>query len=419
MGDDAGMISVAEARAIILAACHPLPAEMVALPDALGRVLAEPVTARLTQPPFAAAMMDGWALRAADVAAASAESPVTLTRIGEASAGHGFAGTVAPGQAVRIFTGASLPDGADAVVMQEDCTADSSTVPSTVPSTVRVPVAARPGKFVRSAGLDFSAGEAVLPAGRRMTSRDVALAAAANVPWLRVHRRPRVAVLATGDEVRLPGEPLGPGQIVSSNALGLCALVTTQGGIASNLGIAADTPESLAALAAGAEGADLLVTAGGASKGDYDHVRGVLGAGTLDFDEVAMRPGKAVLFGRTGGVRLLGLPGNPVSAAVCAILFLKPALAALQGLAPDIRRHFARLASPLPACDARADFVRATLAHTDAGEAVATPFSRQDSAMTSRLARADALIVRDPGSPPAEPGDRVEILPLGGGCFDL
>jgi molybdopterin molybdotransferase len=405
------MISVAEARAIILAACPALPAEMVALTDALGRVLAEPVAARLTQPPFAAAMMDGWAVRAADVAGASAASPVTLARVGEAAAGHGFADTIATGQAVRIFTGAPLPDGADAVVMQEDCTADSA--------TVQVPVAAKPGKFVRPAGLDFRVGEAVLPAGRRLTSRDVALAAAANVPWLKVHRRPRVAVLATGDEVRLPGEPLGPGQIVSSNAFGLCALVTTQGGIASNLGVAADTPESLAALAAGAEGADLLVTAGGASKGDYDYVRTVLGGGRLAFDEIAMRPGKAVLFGHAGGVRLLGLPGNPVSAAVCAILFLKPALAALQGLAPDTRRHFARLAAPLPACDARADFVRATLAHTDQGEAVATPFSRQDSAMTSRLARADALIVRDPGSPPAEPGDRVQILPLGGGCFEL
>jgi len=401
------MISVAEARARILAACPPLPAEMVALPDALGRVLAEPVTARLTQPPFAAAMMDGWAVRSADVAGA----PVTLKRVGEAAAGHGFAGTVGPGEAVRIFTGAPLPDGADAVVMQEDCTADAT--------SVQVPVAAKPGKFVRPAGLDFREGEPVLPTGRRLTSRDVALAAAANVPWLKVHRRPRVAVLATGDEVRLPGEPLAPGQIVSSNAFGLCALVTTQGGIASNLGVAGDTPESLAALAAGAEGADLLVTAGGASKGDYDHVRRVLGGGTLEFDEVAMRPGKAVLFGRAGGVRLLGLPGNPASAAVCAILFLQPALLALQGLTPDGRRHFARLAAPLPACDARADFVRATLSYGEDGEALARPFPLQDSAMASRLARADALILRTPHAPPAEAGERVEVIPLGEGFMNL
>lgn len=404
------MISVAEARARILAACPPLPAETVALSDALGRVLAEPVTARLTQPPFPAAMMDGWAVRAADVAGARPDAPVGLRRIGEAAAGRGFAGTVGPGEAVRIFTGAPLPDGADAVVMQEDCTADAA--------TVRIPVAAKPGKFVRPAGLDFREGEAVLPAGRRLTSRDVALAASANVPWLRVRRRPRVAVLATGDEVRLPGEPLGPGQIVSSNAIGLCALVASQGGVASNLGIARDTPESLAALAAGAEGADLLVTAGGASKGDYDLVRGVLG-GTLDFDEVAMRPGKAVLFGRAGGLRLLGLPGNPVSGAVCAVLFLRPALLALQGMAPDERRHYARLTAALPACDARADFVRATLSHGDDGEARATPFTRQDSAMTRHLAHADALIVRPPHAAPAEPGATVEILPLGGGCLNL
>ncbi|PWC55822.1 gephyrin-like molybdotransferase Glp [Azospirillum sp. TSO22-1] len=405
------MIPVAEARARILAACRPLPAETVALTDALGRVLAEPVTARLTQPPFAAAMMDGWAVRSADLASATPASPVALARAGEASAGHGFGGTLAPGHAVRIFTGAPLPDGADAVVMQEDCTADAT--------TVRVPVSPRPGKFVRPAGLDFQEGEAVLPAGRRLTSRDVALTAAANVPWLRVHRRPRVAVLATGDEVRLPGEPLGPGQIVSSNAFGLCALVATQGGIASNLGVARDTAESLAGLAAAAEGFDLLATAGGASKGDYDHVRTVLGGGALDFDGVAMKPGKAVLFGRFGTGRLLGLPGNPVSGAVCAVLFLKPALQALQGMAPDTRRHVARLAAPLPACDSRADFVRATLAHTDAGEPVVTPFPKQDTAMTSRLARADALIVREPRSPPAEPGDRVDIIPLAEGCLNL
>jgi len=405
------MISVAEARARILASCRPLPAETVALIDALGRVLAEPVVARLTQPPFAAAMMDGWAVRAADLAGASPDAPVTLARAGEASAGHGFTGTLVPGQAVRIFTGAPLPAGADAVVMQEDCTADTA--------TVRVPLAPRPGKFVRPAGLDFRDGEPVLPAGRRLTSRDVALAAAANVPWLRVHRRPRVAVLATGDEVRLPGEPLGPGQIISSNAFGLCALVTTQGGLASNLGVAGDTAESLAALAAGAEGFDLLVTAGGASKGDYDHVRTVLGGGTLEFDQVAMKPGKAVLFGQFGRARLLGLPGNPVSAAVCAVLFLKPALDALQGMEPDSRKHFARLAAALPASDSRADFVRATLTCAESGESVATPFPTQDSATTSRLARADALVVREPGSPPAEAGERVEIIPLSGGCLNL
>ncbi len=412
------MISVAEARARILATCRPLPSEIVALPDALGRVLAKPVVARLTQPPLPAATMDGWAVRSLDLANAATGAPVTLKQIGESAAGHGFAGVVGPFEAVRIFTGAPLPDGADAVVMQEDCTADS-------PTTVQVPVAVRAGKFLRPAGLDFHAGEELLPAGRRLTSRDVGLAASANAPWVTVHRRPRVAVLATGDEVRLPGEPLAPNQIISSNSFGLCALVTSQGGVASNLGIADDTPEALAAMAAGAEGVDFLVTSGGASKGDYDHVRRVLGGGSLDVDGVAMRSGKVMLFsralfGQTGSPRLLGLPGNPVSAAVCAILFLRPALRVLQGLPPDDgRRRTARLATPLPACGAQADFVRAALSYDEDGDALAHPFSQQDSGMVSRLANADALIARPPHAPPVEVGDRVEIIPLGDGCLNL
>ncbi len=215
------MISVAETRARILAAFAPLPAETVALPDALGRVLAEPVVARLTQPPFNAAAMDGWAVRAADIARADPGHPVPLRRIGESAAGHGFAGIVGAGEAVRIFTGAPLPAGADAVVMQEDCRADDT--------SVRVGRAVAAGRFVRHAGFDFAAGQELLPKGRRLTARDIALAAGANLPWLQVHRRPRIAVLATGDEIALPGESLGPSQIVSTNALGLCALVTTQG----------------------------------------------------------------------------------------------------------------------------------------------------------------------------------------------
>ncbi|HEY0832916.1 MAG TPA: molybdopterin molybdotransferase MoeA, partial [Azospirillum sp.] len=247
---------------------------------------------------------------------------------------------------------------------------------------------------------------------------DVGLAAAANVPWLRVHRRPRVAVLPTGDEIRLPGESLGPSQIVSSNAFFLSALVAAEGGVPHFLGVAGDTPESLAAMARGAAGCDLLVTSGGASEGDHDHVRAVLG-GDLDFHRIAMRPGKAVMFGRTDAARLLGLPGNPVSSAVAAVLFLKPLLRALQGLPADEPTRSVRLGSALPACDARADYVRATLSADADGEPVATPFSRQDSAMTSRMARADALIVRPPHAPPARPGDRVAVIPLSGGCFSI
>ena len=403
-------ISVAEARARILSAFAPLPAETVALPDALGRVLAEPLTARLTQPPFAASAMDGWAVRAADIAAV----PATLRRIGEASAGHEFAGTVGPGEAVRIFTGAPLPAGADAVVMQEDAdaTADSVTIRHAVET----------GRFVRVAGHDFSAGEELLPSGRRLTARDIALAACANRPWLRVRRRPRIAVLATGDEIALPGEPLGSSQIVSSNALGLCALVTSQGGIAHNLGIAGDRAGSLAEVAAGAAGCDLLVTTGGASKGDYDLVGEVLGDGGagLSFRAVAMRPGKAVMFGRAGEVPLLGLPGNPVSTGVCAVLFLLPLLRRLQGLPPEEdTSRTARAGVALRANGPNQDHLRATLSFDADGVPVATPFPRQDTALMSLLAKADCLIVRPPYAPAAEPGDPVEIIPLSGGCHNL
>ncbi len=405
------MISVAEALSRILPACPPLPAETVFVTEALGRVLAEPVTARLTQPPFANAAMDGWAVRAADLDGAHAGAPVTLTRIGESAAGHPFAGRLGPGQTVRIFTGAAIPDGADAVVMQEDVTADGD--------RAHFPLAPRPGRFIRPAGLDFTAGDVLIPAGRRLSARDVALAAGANAAWVRVHRRPRVAVLATGDEIRLPGEPLAPGQIVSSNAIALCALVTVEGGIPHNLGVAADTPEALAALAADGAGADLLVTAGGAAQGDHDHVRAVLGRDPL-VDGVAMRPGKGVLFGTGGGPRFLGLPGNPVSAAVAAVVFLRPILRALQGMAAeDAPTVPATLAAALPPCDERADFVRVTLGRDGGGGWIATPFSRQDSAMMSRLARADGLILRSPHAPAAAVGETVTVLPLTGGAVGL
>ncbi|TWA89916.1 molybdopterin molybdochelatase [Azospirillum brasilense] len=405
------MISVGEARARILAAFTALPAETVPLPDALGRVLAEPAVARLTQPPFAAAAMDGWAVRAADIVPASADAPVTLRRIGESAAGHAFAGTVGAGEAVRIFTGAPLPAGADAVVMQEDC--------EDAGARVRVGRAVPAGRFIRPAGLDFTAGKEVLPKGRLLTARDVALAAAANLPWLRVHRRPRVAVLATGDEIALPGDPLGPSQIVSSNALGLCALVTSQGGLAHNLGVAKDDPEHLAAMAAGAAGCDLLVTTGGASQGEHDHVRDVLGGLSLDFYRVAMKPGKPLIFGTANGVPLLGLPGNPVSTGVAAVLFLVPLLRHLQGLPAENATLMARLGAPLKANDDRTDFLRATLSPGPDGEPVATPFPRQDSAMMSRLAQADALIAREPRATAAAAGERVTVIPLSGGVLSL
>ncbi|NYZ16967.1 molybdopterin molybdotransferase MoeA [Azospirillum sp. RWY-5-1] len=403
-------LPVEEALARILDGLRPLPAEIVPLTDGLGRVLAEPVVARLTQPPFANAAMDGWAVRSADLASASEDRPVRLRRIGESAAGNAYAGTVGPQETVRIFTGAPMPDGADAVVMQEDARDLGDAVELVHP--------VQAGRFVRPAGLDFQAGTVLLPAGRRLTARDVGLAAAAGWPWLRVRRRPRVAILPTGDEVALPGEPLGPHQIVSSNAIALAAMVATQGGIAVNLGIAADEAGRLSDLAAGAAGADLLVTSGGAAAGAHDHVRGLLD-GPPVVSRVAMRPGGGLVFGWTGGVPLLGLPGNPVSTGIAAVLFLIPILRALQGLPPGPVVGTATLGAPLRANPGRRDHIRARLEVALSGSAVATPLDRQDNAQMSGFAAADALIVRPAGAPAGKAGAVVEIIALSGGCLDL
>ncbi|MGO4126179.1 gephyrin-like molybdotransferase Glp [Inquilinus sp. YAF38] len=398
------MIPVAEARARILSAFAALPAETVPLPAGLGRILAEPVAARLTQPPLDVSAMDGWAVRAADVATV----PATLRRIGEVPAGGRFEGTVGPGQCVRIFTGAPLPDGADAVVLQEDTDADSDRV------TVREGVAA--GRHVRKAGLDFRASDVLLQPGRRLTARDIGIAASANHPWLRVRRRPRVAVLATGDEIVLPGEALGPSQIVSSNSHALAALIRSCGGEPVDLGIARDNAESLATLAAGAHGADLVVTTGGASVGEHDLIRSVLGERglALDFWKIAMRPGKPLIFGRLGDTPLLGLPGNPVSTMVCGWLFLRPAVWALQGAETSENRVTAVLGRDLPANDRREDYLRARIERTDSGY-VATPFPAQDSSMLSLLAAADGLVIRSPHAPAAARGESVEAVLFGDG----
>ncbi|TWB79826.1 molybdopterin molybdochelatase [Nitrospirillum amazonense] len=398
------MIPVDEALAHILAQFQPLAGELVGVGEAASRVLAADVVARVTQPPAAVSAMDGWAVRGSDLGSL----PVTLARIGEAPAGRPFAGTVAPGQAVRLFTGSVIPDGADTVVLQEDC--------DDLGDGVRVREGT-PGRWVRAAGLDFTAGTVGLKAGRLLTVRDVALAAAMNHPFLTVHRRPRVAILATGDEVVMPGEPLGPGQIVSSNGLALAALVRRHGGTPVNLGIAPDDADTLATLARGAAGCDLLVTTGGASVGEYDLVRDALGGQGLDLDfwKIAMRPGKPLMFGRLGGTPLLGLPGNPVSSLVCAALFLVPALRRMQGLArAELPRAQAVLANALPANDRRQDYLRATLTASDGTLPAVAIFTQQDSSMLSRLAAADCLIIRPPHAPAAEAGTVVDIVPLDG-----
>jgi molybdopterin molybdotransferase len=404
------MISVEQATARILAAFAPLPAETVSIADALGRALAEDVAARVTQPPADVSAMDGYAVRATDIAAV----PVTLTQIGQAPAGGAFNGTVGPGQCVRIFTGGPVPHGADTIVIQEDTEAAGTRI------TVRE--TATRGRHVRPAGLDFRAGDIGLKAGRTIGVRDIALAAAMNHPWLRVHRKPRIAILATGDEVVMPGEPIGPHQIVSSNGLALAALVSASGGEPVQLGVAPDRTDALQSLTAGARNADLLVTSGGVSVGEHDLVRSALAASglALDFWQIAMRPGKPLMFGQIGETPVLGLPGNPVSSLVCATIFLRPALAKMLGHPhPETQTHKAVLGRDIAANDRRQDYLRATLASGPDGTAVATPFDRQDSSMIATLARADCLIVRAPNAGPARAGDAVEIVPLRESCPGL
>jgi molybdopterin molybdotransferase len=404
------VISVAEALARITAAFKPLPAETVGLDAALGRVLAEDVIARVTQPPKDVSAMDGYALRAADVASV----PARLKVVGHVPAGSAHEGVVQAGQAVRIFTGAPLPEGADTIVMQEDTETDGD--------DVIVKQSARQGRYVRPAGLDFRAGEVGVAAGRLLSARDVGLAAAMNQPWLRVHRRPRVALLATGDEVVMPGDPLGPNQIVSSNGISLTAFVTACGGQAVHLGIAPDDVTGLKALVEGARGADLLVTTGGVSVGEHDLIRDALGETglELDFWKIAMRPGKPLLFGRIGETPVLGLPGNPVSALVCATLYLRPAIEVMLGRRDEARPpETAVLGSDLEANDHRQDYLRARLEIDSQGRRVAKPFPRQDSSMLATLAQADCLIVRAPGAAPAKAGESVEILPLSGGALGI
>ena len=395
------MISVAEARAAVLDGLRPVAAETVALPDALGRVLADDAAARVTAPWAAISAMDGYAVHGADVATA----PVTLQQIGAVPAGQVFHGRVGPGSCVRIFTGAPLPDGTDTIVIQEDVTTDGD--------AVTVGAATPVGRYVRPQGLDFAAGAPLLRAGRRLTARDIALAAAMDLPWLSVRRRPRVAILATGDEVVMPGEPIGTSQLPSANGPGLAALVTALGAAPVLLPTAADDTGALRAAAAGAIGCDLLVTTGGASVGAHDLVRDALIPEGLElsFARIAMRPGKPLMHGRIGGVPMLGLPGNPVSTMVCGLLFLRPMLRRLLGLPTDPEPpRRARLGRDLPANDRREDYLRATLSRADDGVDVATPFDTQDSSMISRLAHADCLVIRPPHAPPAGAGERVDII---------
>src|SRR5579862_2574918 len=404
------MISVEEALARLLAPLDVMPPEEVSIADAVGRVLAEDVAARRTQPPFAVSAMDGYAVRAADLG----HIPVGLRIVAEIPAGAGFGGTLGPGEAARIFTGAPLPDGADTIIIQEDTKRDGD--------QVLVEEGAARGRYVRRAGLDFAEGEVLLTAGRRLTPRDIGLAAAMNRPWLFVHRRPRVGVLSTGDEIVMPGEPIGPNQIVSSNLLALAAFVTASGAEPVMVGNAPDDPEALRRIAAAARGVDLFVTTGGVSVGEHDLVRGVLSEDGLaiDFWEIAMRPGKPLMFGNYRGTPMIGLPGNPVSTLVCSLLFLKPALEKLSG-EPDAAESpaTARLGVAVKPNDRRQDYLRARLVRAGDGVLEATPFEVQDSSMMRPLAASDCLVVRPPHAPALAAGAEVPIIGFSGDALPL
>jgi molybdopterin molybdotransferase len=397
------MISVDDAVARIVAAFAPVGIERVAIGAAARRVLAEDARARLTQPPAPVSSMDGYAVRSADVV----HAPVTLRIIGTAPAGHPFDRTVAGGDAVRIFTGGVVPEGADTIVIQEDASVDGD--------RVTVNAVGPMGRHIRIAGLDFKRDQVLLPAGHRLSARDVSLLAAGDLDHVAVRRRPRVAIAATGDELSPPGSPHLPGGIVASSGYGLAAMVEAWGGEAVDLGILPDTMDAIAGIADRARGADLIVTLGGASVGDHDLIQRALGPRgfALDFWKVAMRPGKPLIFGRLGQTPLLGLPGNPVSTFVCAILFLRPAISALLGTNARTPVLSARLIAPLAANETRQDYMRARLENRD-GEYWTEAFPIQDSAMLSTLAAADALIVRPAGAAAAEAGDRVDVLPLSG-----
>lgn len=400
------LMPVAEALAKVLEHAEPLPPEFVSIDDAHGRVLAEDIAALRTQPPDDVSAMDGYAVHAGDVV----ESGARLKVIGEVAAGHPFDRAIAPGECARIFTGGVVPKGADTIVIQEDVTRDGA--------DIVVNIAGRAGRHIRRAGIDFAEGEKLLLKGRHLTGRDVMLAAAMNHPRVSVYRRPKVAIMSTGDELVPPGTNPAPGQIVYSNGYSIAALARSEGAEVINLGVAPDNLDLIVALMRKAKdlGADILVTTGGASVGDHDLMQKALAAEgvTRSFWKVAMRPGRPLMHGRAGPMHILGVPGNPVSSYVCSVLFLVPLIRKFLGRSDlDIETESARLAAPLAANDARADYLRAELSPApDGGVPFATAVPVQDSSLMSPLARAHCLIIRAPFAPAAAAGEPCRIVKL-------
>lgn len=394
------LLPVAEALARILDGVQTVPAEEIPIGEAHGRVLAAPLASLRTQPPADVSSMDGYAARDADLVA-----PAKLKIVGQSAAGQPFAGSVKRGEAVRIFTGAIVPDGADTVIAQEDAKLEGAAV--TLP-------AARPGKFVRKRGLDFVEGQTMLEAGRRLTARDLGLAAAMDHARVKVARRPRVAIIATGDELVTPGAGGDPNRIVASNPIALAALLRRENALVSDLGIVPDKLDATVnAIRLARDNVDVLITLGGASVGDHDLIAPALKAEgiSLAFHRVALRPGRPLLLGLAGDLRVLGLPGNPVSSFVCAFLFVVPLLRKLQG-----RSDFALVPEPallgrhVAENDQRQDYLRARIERAPDGRLVATPHERQDSSMQAVLVASDGLLIRAPNAPAARAGSPCEVL---------
>lgn len=384
------MISVDEAHGHIFELATPLGTETVPLRAASGRVLAEPLLATRSQPPFRASVMDGYAV------AGEAE---TYSVVGESAAGRGFEGAIGPEDAVRIFTGAPVPENATRVIIQEDVAREGE--------RIRVADGADQEPYIREVGADFAEGFRINPP-RRMLPADIALAASMNVPEIVVARRPQVALIATGDELVVPGESPRPDQIIASNAFGLSAIVESEGGIARMLPICADTARSLEAVFDMAGDADLIVTIGGASVGDHDLVASAAHRMGLEraFHKVSIRPGKPMMAGRLNGTPMVGLPGNPVSSMVCGHVFLRPMLRAMQGLeARPLAQRMARLSASVGANGPREHYMRAKV-----NDGLIAPAERQDSSLLTVLSGANALIVRPPRAPALDAGDAVSFI---------
>lgn len=392
------LVPVAEVQAAIVSGVEPLDAETVSIFKAAGRLLAEDLRAKLTQPPFAASAMDGYAVRAVDIASI----PACLKVIGRSAAGHGFNGEVGAGEGVRIFTGAPVPAGADTIVIQENTkAAGDGTVEILEPSSL--------GEYVRPQGYDFSEGEILLAAGIELQSRQLMLAAAMNHATVPVRRKPIVAVLANGDELVQPGQLPAADQIISSIPAGMKAAIAAWGGAPLLLDLARDSKESLAACVLDGQKANVLLTIGGASVGEHDLVRGTLEDMGARFEvlRVAMRPGKPVMFGFLGSQRILSMPGNPASAVICARVFLKPLLDRFLGRQRSDESRTVRLAVPVEANGEREHYMRAQLS----GDGVA-PIGDQDSSLMNAFAKADCLLVRPARGPALPAGSLVPVIPL-------